>query len=160
MHPQGPDFRGPSQKQSSLKKLISQRSKAQSGELLDKEFIVDRDVLFPSSAGLASNEKLRQKIKVVKEKIESDISSIQNEMAGMQRQNAELLQAFQRCLDEGMQARDQEMLRFEKATNQALMDLKNWVLRKRPNAEYLGMPGGLRGDDGQVDQRSLGSFTS
>ena len=122
---------------------------------MDKEFIVDRDVLFPSSAQLGiSNEKLRLKVKVIKEKLESDISSIQEEMARMQTRNTELLQAFQRCLDEGMQARDEEMLKFERATNRALMDLKNWVLRKRPSAESLGLPGPTRGDDGSADQKS------
>ena len=29
-----------------------------------------------------------------------------------------------------MQARDEEMLKFEKATNKAIHDLKNWLLRK------------------------------
>ena len=47
-----------------------------------------------------------------------------------------------------MQARDEEMLKFEKATNRALMDLKNWVLRKRPSGEYLGaLTGPSRIDD-------------
>lgn len=71
----------------------------------------------------------------------------------MQARNADLLQAFQRCLDEGMQARDEEMLKFERATNRALTDLKNWVLRKRPSAESLGPLGPGRGDDGPAEQR-------
>ena len=33
------------------------------------------------------------------------------------------------------------MLKFEKAINRALMDLKNWVLRKRPSAEIYGNVG-------------------
>ena len=79
----------------------------------------------------------------------------------MQNQNAELLKAFQRCLDEGMQARDEEMLKFESATNRALMDLKNWVLRKKPSGDYTALvgPGPSRLDDSiplEV-QKSLGN---
>ena len=41
-----------------------------------------------------------------------------------------MLDSYQRCLNEALQARDEEMLKFEKATNEVMLDLKNWVLRK------------------------------
>ena len=49
-----------------------------------------------------------------------------------------------------MQARDEEMLKFEKAINRSLLDLKNWVLRKKPSAEIYGNLGG-RSEDGFSD---------
>ena len=73
VHPQGDKFLTPYQKGNSAKK--NQRKS-------DPDFIVDRDVFFPSGAQLGiSNEKLRQKIKMMKEKFESDITGIQNELA-------------------------------------------------------------------------------
>ena len=50
--------------------------------------------------------------------------------AMLKQKKNKLFNAFQNSLNQGLQARDEELLKFEKATNKAILDLKNWVLRK------------------------------
>ena len=66
----------------------------------------------------------------MKEKFEMDISELQNATSLTKKAQKNLFDSFQNCLNEALQARDEELLKFEKATNQAILDLKNWVLTK------------------------------
>ena len=70
VQPQGDKFITPYQKGSNSKKPRNVNKS-------ESDFIVDRDVFFPSSSQLGiSNEKLKQKIKMMKEKFGSDITAI------------------------------------------------------------------------------------
>ena len=74
--------------------------------------------------------RLKRKVSIIKEKFEADISELQNQIATLKQKKSKLFNAFQNSLNQGLQARDEELLKFEKATNKAILDLKNWVLRK------------------------------
>ena len=44
--------------------------------------------------------------------------------------------------------RDEEMLKFEKATNQSILDLKNWVLNNKRLSNNFALSKGLDDSNG------------
>ena len=68
IHPQGDKYTNSYQKAANVKKNSRSTNKSE-------DLFVDRDIFFPTSSQVGiSNEKLKQKIKLMKEKFESDIT--------------------------------------------------------------------------------------